>query len=353
MGRQSINVGTEPNDGSGDNLRDAGGKINDNFEELYGMLGGDSASSNVGFSENGLVFYGSLDDGNETILTTVEPTSDNTVTIPDETGTVILNTATQTLTNKTLSQPVLDTPLINDASDTYYYNLSVGTLTDNRSISLPVLNANDVFTFNSAPQTLSNKTMIDTILTCPRITDHTHDVNGAMMLNFVAVSNATNYFSFTNADSDVSPILSVTGDDDDIDFTINAEGQGSVIVSQFAYGTHELSGTNATTYGKSVYFLNKTSSFSVSVTDGKTIGEVRHFINKNVGEVTLSFDNKFGTDTVLLSNQGDTLSTVWSGSEWYEIASTSPIPADNIIYDNSTSGLTATDVQSAIDEIAP
>lgn len=35
MAQQNINIGAEPNDGTGDNLRVAGGKINDNFTELY------------------------------------------------------------------------------------------------------------------------------------------------------------------------------------------------------------------------------------------------------------------------------------------------------------------------------
>ena len=39
MARQGIGTGSSPNDGTGDNLRAAGGKINDNFSELYGYFG--------------------------------------------------------------------------------------------------------------------------------------------------------------------------------------------------------------------------------------------------------------------------------------------------------------------------
>ena len=39
MARQGIGTGSSPNDGTGDNLRTAGGKINDNFSELYGYFG--------------------------------------------------------------------------------------------------------------------------------------------------------------------------------------------------------------------------------------------------------------------------------------------------------------------------
>jgi hypothetical protein len=43
MARQNIHKGTVANDGTGDTLRSAAGKINDNFVELYTLLGGDSA----------------------------------------------------------------------------------------------------------------------------------------------------------------------------------------------------------------------------------------------------------------------------------------------------------------------
>ena len=46
MARQGIGTGSSPNDGTGDNLRAAGGKINDNFTELYEYFGDGSTLSN-------------------------------------------------------------------------------------------------------------------------------------------------------------------------------------------------------------------------------------------------------------------------------------------------------------------
>ena len=54
-----------------------------------------------------IVFEGATADAYETTLTVVDPTQDNTVTIPNTTGTVVIATATQTLTNKTLTSPVI------------------------------------------------------------------------------------------------------------------------------------------------------------------------------------------------------------------------------------------------------
>ena len=39
MAKQTLNIGTTPNDGTGTNLRNGGTIINDNFTELYNALG--------------------------------------------------------------------------------------------------------------------------------------------------------------------------------------------------------------------------------------------------------------------------------------------------------------------------
>ena len=54
-----------------------------------------------------LVFEGTTADAYETTLTVVDPTQDNTITLPNTTGTVVIVDATQTLTNKTLTSPII------------------------------------------------------------------------------------------------------------------------------------------------------------------------------------------------------------------------------------------------------
>ena len=46
MAKQTINIGTAPNDGTGDPLRTAFDKVNDNFTELYTDDAGDVDSVN-------------------------------------------------------------------------------------------------------------------------------------------------------------------------------------------------------------------------------------------------------------------------------------------------------------------
>jgi hypothetical protein len=49
-----------------------------------------------------IVFEGATADAYETTLTVTDPTQDNTITMPNTTGTVVIATAVQTLTNKTM-----------------------------------------------------------------------------------------------------------------------------------------------------------------------------------------------------------------------------------------------------------
>jgi hypothetical protein len=59
----------------------------------------DSSTINV---QNSFVFEGATADAHETNLTTIDPTADRTVSIPNATGTIVLKDTTDTLTNKSI-----------------------------------------------------------------------------------------------------------------------------------------------------------------------------------------------------------------------------------------------------------
>jgi hypothetical protein len=66
------------------------------------------------FNDGSVVFEGATADAFETTLAITDPTADRTITFQDATGTVVLRDSTDTLTNKTLTSPVLTTPSVSN-----------------------------------------------------------------------------------------------------------------------------------------------------------------------------------------------------------------------------------------------
>ena len=52
--------------------------------------------------QNSFKFEGSTADAHETNLTTIDPTADRTISLPNATGTIVLQDTTDTLTNKSI-----------------------------------------------------------------------------------------------------------------------------------------------------------------------------------------------------------------------------------------------------------
>ena len=97
----------------------------------------------------------------ESYIQLTAPTADRTYTLPDASGNVVLDSATQTLTNKTLT-----TPVISSISNT-------GTLT------LPT--STDTLVGRDTTDTLTNKTLTSPSITTPAIT--TPAITGIATLN--------------------------------------------------------------------------------------------------------------------------------------------------------------------------
>ena len=170
MAKQSIFLGTVANDGTGTNLRGGGSIINQNFDEIYTNLG--DGSNLQGFitiedtsSTTDQVNLGQKIQfiGANGITTTV---GSNEVQIAID-GTVLTETSTDTLTNKSID---LSTNTITGTTANFNTALSdddfatiAGTQTlTNKTLTSPVINTptGDVAT-KDGTQTLTNKT-IDT-----------------------------------------------------------------------------------------------------------------------------------------------------------------------------------------------
>jgi hypothetical protein len=101
-----------------------------------------------------IVFEGSTADDFELTLAGGDPTADRTVSFPDAGGVVVVDTATQTLTNKTLTNPQVSNLIITDGSivlegstpDDFETTLTVIDPTADRTITFPDLSGTVVTT---------------------------------------------------------------------------------------------------------------------------------------------------------------------------------------------------------------
>ena len=224
MARQEINIGTSANDGTGDPLRTAFDKINDNVSEIYTNLGGDSLS-NLGHTGNTLQ---SLD------------TNGNIVLSPNGTGTVELpaisfndNNITGSRSNENLNISASGTGNVNVASamttigQTVTGNIAVTgnvTVTGNETITgnVTVTGATDVDNIKLDGNTISTTNTNGDLTLSPNGT-------GAITLGSVKINGTT----ISSDDSSVIKIAeelnvnTISSDDStaiQINDTINVSG---------------------------------------------------------------------------------------------------------------------------------
>lgn len=324
MARQNIGIGTSANDGTGDTLRIAGEKINENFVEIYQKLGGDSdaLSTGITFTNDGIVFEGSAVDNFETFLSAINPTADRDIYLPNASGTILLDSAAQTLTNKTLTSPVLTTPQINDTSADHQYIVAVNELVADRTITLPLLTGNDTFVFADHTQTLTNKTLTTPTLTTAKIGTSINDTNGAELIKVTATASAVNEITLANAATGNKPTITASGNDTNITVQINGKGTGSVEINKFAITSSTITVDGAASTSAGYIICNKGTALAVSLANGTVVGETKIFTNKGAGTATITPSNfASGTSFAIAQNEG--AQVIWDGTNWFLIGNQS------------------------------
>lgn len=321
MSRQTINIGASANDGTGDTLRGAGEKINDNFGEIYYKLGGDSdtLSNQISLSVGNVVFEGATADDFETSLNAVDPTADRSVAIPDASGTLVMEDLAQVLTNKTLTSPVVTTPQINDTTADHQYVFAASELTADRTVTLPLLTGNDEFVFKDHTQTLTNKTLTTPTISSPNISTAINDANGAEVIKITATGSATNEITVANS-AGSAPTISATGTSTNIDLDLSGKGTGAVVVNKLSHDTQTLTANGTASSSAGVVIGNKGTALAITLADGTNAGETKYFICKGVGDTTITPSN-FASGTSVTIQQGESAQLIWEGTSWYLIAS--------------------------------
>ena len=328
MTRQNINIGTNANDGTGDTLRQSGTKINQNFVEIYQRFGGDSdiLMPGIQFDSNGIIFEGSSVDNFETRLVVEDPTADRTVTIPNYTGEIIVDSATQTMANKTISDAKLIHPDIADsASAPYFYSfvpIDAGLMSKNININLPSLSDSDTLVTNTSVSTMSGKTLTAPTIIAPTIGSRIDDSNGAQLIKLTATTSAINEITIANAAASSGPNISSTGTDTNINLNLTAKGTGAVRPSKMALNHAVQTADGAVSTSRSFIIFSKSTGLAATLADGTVTGEMKVMINQNSGLATVTPAN-FAQGTSFSIAQYGATQIIWSGNDWYMIADTS------------------------------
>lgn len=264
MTRQTISTGIIANDGTGDTLRSAAFKINQNFAEIYTLLGGDSVylSDDISFEDSAIVFAGSI---GTTRLAAVNPASDVVVHIPNEDGIISLISSTETLTNKTLASPILNTPVINTSIN---------------------------------------------------------DTNGNELIKIAATSSAVNEVTITNASTGNDPSIEASGETSRNLYLKGASTTGQVLLQRAALETAD-QGSSATLNVTTVHtFFDAVTPTSVSVPNGTAEGQIKIITSRKSSSINLipTGSNIAGVTTAIILEQNESVQLLWSGSLWYIIA---------------------------------
>lgn len=323
MTRRNLSVGSSANDGTGDTLRQAGIKINQNFVEIYQKLGGDSNALMPGitFDSEGIVFEGNIDSF-ETRLVVESPTADRTVTIPNYTGELVIDSDTQTLKNKTLVDPNLIHPDLYDSENATYFTafkpFSASGMTKNINLNIPTLTDSDTLVTLTSTATLTNKTLTTPIINSPTIGTLINDANGAEIIKLSATASATNEITIANAAASAGPILSATGTDTNINLNLTSKGTGAVRLSKLAPVHTVQTANGAVSTSSSFIIFSKSTALDATLADGTVTGELKYMINQNSGLATIT-PTSFAQGTSFSIAENGACQIIWSGNEWFLI----------------------------------
>ena len=331
MARQIINTGSTANDNTGDTLRVAGTKINENFSELYTQLGGgDSAAAlteNVRLVDSGVQYNGVT---NNTVLGFIEGASKITILLPDSNGTIIVDSAEQDMYNKHLYNTKIDGDLrLHGTSGTGYYKIVYeGTVpSGDRNINLPALSDSDTLVFEEHTQTLTNKTLTSPVLNSPKIGTALLDVNGAESIKITATGSAANEITVANAATSNNPTISASGTDTNVGINIDPKGTGAVVLGKVAYSSKQIGVGDSDMTEHTFIVLNPTGASSFTLEDGTINGELKVLLNRGTANATITSSNlAFGSSLTLSPNALTQL--IWENVEtnWHLLGTDSAGP---------------------------
>jgi hypothetical protein len=261
--KEILQNGTVANDGNGDSLRDAADKINTNFTTLFDLLGdSDQVTDLFHVDSTGSIIFGDEDLNTVTFVGDVG-TADRTITLPDATGTVVLQNSTDTLTNKTLTAPI------------------ISTIVDSNGDTILSLNAND----------------------------------------------SANYIEISSGDSSTGVAISVRGDSGDVDLHLNPLNSGVVRSGcRIIMGNEILTSSGPADPSVPITIINIAAASAITLADGNIVGQTKKFANRNTFTATVT-PTSFLAGTSFDVRSGKGVEVMWTTAGWIHFGHDSDITA--------------------------
>ena len=202
---------------------------------------------------------------------------------------VVLTAATQTLTNKTLTLPIL------------------ASVSNSGTITIP--SGTDTLVARATTDTLTNKT-----LTSPAIGTSILDTNGNELVLLTATGSAVNEITIANAISTAKPVISATGTDTNIGISIQPKGTGTVTLDQLTFptttgNTDQILTSNGAGVLSFVDNSGGTSWQAVQTTGFTAIGGEGYFCNTTGGAFSVALPAGTLGDEVTLVDYAGTFDT--------------------------------------------
>ncbi len=300
MTRQNIGIGSAANDGNGDTLRTAGTKINANFREIYTFLAdSNNLSTQISLENDAVVFEGSTANDFEIRLKAKDATADRDIILPNVSGNLVLDSATQTLTNKTLTAPV------------------ISSISNGGTITIP--SGADTLVARTSTDTLTNKTLTSPTTYRPIIQQSINDSSGNEFINLVRTVSAVNEITITNKATGGHPSIETTGDDANINLSLSSKGKGSVAISKAAFTSTTMTANGRADSASSLIICNKGTALAISLDPGTTVGEFKIFSNKGAGLATIT-PAPFANGNTIRLPQNTATQCIWDGTNWFMLS---------------------------------
>jgi hypothetical protein len=294
--------------------------------------------------DSSISFEGSTDDNFETVLTVVDPTQDNTITLPNVTGTIVTTGDTGTVTNTMLAGSIANAKLANSTISGKALGTNLDALTIGTGLSGTSYNGSGAVTIAidssvatlTGSQTLTNKTLTAPTISSPTVSslilsDASIVFEGATANDFETTLTVTDPTADrTITLPDVTGTVVTSGDSGTVTNTMLA---GSIANAKLANSSVTvtagtgLSGGGAVSLGGSVTLTNAGVTSAVAGT-GVSVSAATGAVTFSIGQAVGTGSNVTFNDVTVSGNLTVSGTTTTINTETINLA-------DNIIVLNS------------------